>query len=105
MWRPMAVVEHTLTKSYPADPMAVPEIRQEVVQLAAAAGVSDDQREAIRLAVSEAVTNVVVHAYRWRAGRIYVTAAVVSDELWVLIGDSGCGMNTRSDSPGLGLGL
>jgi serine/threonine-protein kinase RsbW len=101
----MSVVEHTLTKSYPADPVAVPEIRQEVVALAAAAGAPDEQLEAIKLAVSEAVTNVVVHAYRWRPGRIYVTAAAVSDELWVLIGDSGCGMNARSNSPGLGLGL
>jgi serine/threonine-protein kinase RsbW len=101
----MAAAADTLNRTYAAEPASVPAIRQEVVELAVAAGAPHEQVEAIRLAVSEAVTNVVVHAYRWRPGRIYVTAAVVSDELWVLIGDTGCGMNVRSDSPGLGLGL
>jgi anti-sigma regulatory factor (Ser/Thr protein kinase) len=101
----MSALGNSLTKSYPAEPASVPSVRQEIAELALAAGGSPEQVEAIKLAVSEAVTNVVVHAYRWRPGRIYVTAAAVSDELWVLIGDNGCGMNARSNTPGLGLGL
>jgi anti-sigma regulatory factor (Ser/Thr protein kinase) len=61
--------------------------------------------EAVRLAVSEALANAVVHAYSERPGSIQVTAAVAADELWVLISDDGCGMHPRTDSPGLGLGL
>ncbi len=101
----MSAVRNTLNRSYPAEASSVPEVRHDVAELASAAGASPEQLEAIGLAVTEAVTNVVLHAYRWRAGRVYVTAAGVSDELWVLIGDNGCGLNARSDSPGLGLGL
>lgn len=60
----------------------------------------------LRLAVSEAVTNVVVHAYRGgRSGTVSVAGAIASGELWVLISDSGCGYQTPPERPGLGLGL
>lgn len=95
----------TLTRSYAAEAESVPLVRADIARFASEAGASEEQLDAVRLAVSEAVTNVVLHAYRWRAGRVYVTAAAVSGELWVLIGDSGCGMNAQSNSPGLGLGL
>jgi anti-sigma regulatory factor (Ser/Thr protein kinase) len=77
-----------------------------VAEFAAAAGAPHEQVEAVRLAASEAITNAVVHAYRDGGdGQVHVTAAVISDELWVLVGDDGCGMQAESDSPGLGLGL
>ena len=34
-----------------------------------------------------------------------VTAALVSDELWILVSDDGCGLEPRTNRPGLGLGL
>ena len=47
-----------------------------------------------------------MHAYRnGEAGRLHVTAAVASDELWVLIGDDGRGLHAWNDSRGLGIGL
>lgn len=57
------------------------------------------------LASSEAVTNAVVHAYRGERGSVYVTAAVASGELWILIADDGCGLEARADRPGFGFGL
>jgi anti-sigma regulatory factor (Ser/Thr protein kinase) len=65
---------------------------------------------AVDLAVTEAVTNVVVHAYRHRApadepGRVRVGVAIESDAAWVVVADDGIGMAPRTDSPGLGMGL
>jgi anti-sigma regulatory factor (Ser/Thr protein kinase) len=65
---------------------------------------------AVELAVSEAVNNAVVHAYRDRdpaagPGRVRVTAVVRGDELLVTVVDEGSGMRPRLDSPGAGLGL
>jgi serine/threonine-protein kinase RsbW len=61
----------------------------------------------VRLAVSEAATNVVVHAYRDapKAGEIELAASLAGGELWVIVADSGSGLRARRDSPGLGLGL
>ena len=61
--------------------------------------------EAIRLAVTEAVANVVRHGYPERPGAFHVTTAVAGGELWVLVSDDGCGYQTPSQSPGLGWGL
>ena len=95
-----------LNESYPAIPETVPVARRAVGAVAAAAGVSDERLEEIRLAVSEALTNAVVHAYSdGEGGRFHVTAAVASDELWVLIGDDGRGLHAPNDSRGLGIGL
>jgi anti-sigma regulatory factor (Ser/Thr protein kinase) len=95
----------TLSQSYPATPASVREGRDAVVALAAAAGGSREQLEAIRLACSEALTNVVVHAYPGAAGQLHVSAGVVRGELWVLVADDGCGLRAHSDGPGLGFGL
>jgi serine/threonine-protein kinase RsbW len=60
----------------------------------------------IRLAVTEACTNVVVHAYPdGEEGPMEVTATLWMDELRVVVRDEGRGIGPRPDSPGLGLGL
>ncbi|HUN79684.1 MAG TPA: ATP-binding protein [Solirubrobacteraceae bacterium] len=60
----------------------------------------------IRLAVTEACTNVVVHAYPdGREGPMEVIASLLGDELTVIVRDEGHGVGPRPDSPGLGLGL
>jgi serine/threonine-protein kinase RsbW len=94
-----------LSESFPAVAGSVPLAREALTDFAAAAGAAKDQLYAIRLAASEALTNVVMHAYRGAPGRIYVSAAVASSELWVLIADDGCGLRPGSDSSGLGIGL
>ncbi len=60
----------------------------------------------IRLAVTEACTNVVVHAYPdGGEGPMEVLATLLGDELAVVVRDEGRGIGPRPDSPGLGLGL
>ena len=65
------------------------------------------QLENLRVAVSEAITNVVVHAYPdGTAGTVRVTVEQDGQpEVYVAVRDEGSGLRPRPDSPGLGLGL
>jgi anti-sigma regulatory factor (Ser/Thr protein kinase) len=67
--------------------------------------VPDQALADIKLAVTEACTNVVVHAYPDGEGPLGVSAWVHDDRLTVVVHDEGRGMLPRADSPGLGLGL
>ena len=61
---------------------------------------------AIAIAVSEALTNVVIHAYRDNGGGpMRISATMLADALLVVVSDDGVGMTPRSDSPGLGMGM
>ncbi len=101
----MQRVTPSFGESYEARPEAVARARAALGRFAADAGAGEAQIEDVRLAVSEAVTNAVLHGYRGDPGRVHVTAAITSGELWILISDDGCGMQPRADRPGLGLGL
>jgi serine/threonine-protein kinase RsbW len=60
----------------------------------------------VALAVTEATTNVVVHAYRHgTAGAMRVVACAEPTGLVVVVRDYGCGMSPNPQSPGAGLGL
>jgi stage II sporulation protein AB (anti-sigma F factor) len=91
--------------SFPALATSVPEARNVVASLAARYGAGWEDLERIRLVVSEAVTNSIVHAYREPTGNVHVTAAVIADELTIVVADDGCGLGAAPPSPGLGLGL
>jgi serine/threonine-protein kinase RsbW len=86
----------------------VPGVRRLAVQFAQANGVQERLLADLHLAISEAVTNGVIHAFRNQehAGTITVTldirAGVVAE---VVVRDDGMGLSRRDDSPGLGLGL
>ena len=59
----------------------------------------------VALAVSEAVGNSVVHAFRFgKQGSILVRAETTQDALIVIVRDDGVGMVPDLDRPGLGLG-
>ncbi len=94
-----------MTVDYLAVPDSVAEARAAVVDFARIAGIGGQQLENLRLAVSEAVSNVVRHAYPSGPGPLSVTVGRAGEELWVLVADRGCGHQTRSANPGLGLGL
>jgi serine/threonine-protein kinase RsbW len=93
-----------VSSSYPADADAVVLIRRLVSDLAGRADADAERIDAIRLAVSEAATNSVLHGYRDRPGEIHLTAQVIDDELSVSIADDGGGLIDPSESPGLGWG-
>jgi stage II sporulation protein AB (anti-sigma F factor) len=87
-----------------ASPAAVPGVRRAVVDFAELHGVGYGPD--VALAVSEAITNAVLHGYRDGAtGDVRVVACAEPDRLVVVVRDYGCGMSPHPDSPGLGLGL
>jgi serine/threonine-protein kinase RsbW/stage II sporulation protein AB (anti-sigma F factor) len=95
-----------LVRRLRAQPDQVRVIRAEVMAFAVAHGARDPG--AVALAVSEAVTNAVVHAYvdAPEPGEIEVIAERVGEDcLEILVCDEGRGMLPRHDSPGVGLGL
>ena len=51
-----------------------------------------EQINEIKTAVSEAVTNAIVHGYRDSIGIIYITAKIRGTKLTVTIRDRGCGI-------------
>ena len=51
-----------------------------------------EQINEIKTAVSEAVTNAIVHGYRDSIGVIYITAKIRGTKLTVTIRDRGCGI-------------
>jgi serine/threonine-protein kinase RsbW len=90
----------------PAEPGAIGQLRREVVAYAAQVGADEAVREALRLAVSEALTNVVVHAYDGERGMMTLEAGCEdAGQLLIRVLDEGRGLTPRPVSPGLGLGL
>jgi anti-sigma regulatory factor (Ser/Thr protein kinase) len=81
--------------------------RQAIREFALAAEPTDHALGSIAVCVSEAMTNVVVHAYRDAPtpGLIDMEAELNGDSLTVWVRDQGHGLEPRLDSPGLGLGL
>jgi stage II sporulation protein AB (anti-sigma F factor) len=96
----------SLQVSFDAVAPSVPASRRAVGEVARAHGACTEDVQRIELAVSEAVTNAIVHGYGLQArGRIHVMAAVSEQELLVLVADDGCGLGAAPASSGLGLGL
>jgi serine/threonine-protein kinase RsbW len=81
-------------------------VRHALGGLGEAFDVPEPKLSDIRLAVTEACANVVVHAYpNDREGPMEIVASKDDDALTVLVRDWGRGIGPRPDSPGLGLGL
>src|SRR4051794_15933525 len=90
----------------PAEPAAVGTIRNGVREFARERGGTDALLIDLALAVTEAVTNSVVHAFIDREpGTVRTRIQAAPNELVVVVTDNGRGMQPRADSPGLGLGL
>jgi serine/threonine-protein kinase RsbW len=92
-----------------ATPESVGAARRALAVYCAEHGAARATTDRVLLSVSEAVTNALVHAYRYvaepAAGRIQLEARFGEAALVVVVRDFGCGMAPRLDSPGLGLGL
>jgi anti-sigma regulatory factor (Ser/Thr protein kinase) len=94
-----------LELSLPARAENVAVVRHAFGGLGDVLDVSDQTLSDIKLAVTEACTNVVVHAYPEGEGPLGVRARVDDRRLTVVVTDEGRGIVPRADSPGLGLGL
>lgn len=80
--------------------------RRLVTEFARRVGVPDGLIEGVRLAVSEAVGNVVLHGYRGNcAGDVTVVTVADDSRLEVVVRDDGCGMSPHPEGGGAGLGL
>jgi anti-sigma regulatory factor (Ser/Thr protein kinase) len=89
----------------PGTPLGVRMLRREMAGVAKDCGMDAEGIADVRLAVTEAATNAVIHAYAEAEGDLRVTAAMHDGELAIVIGDTGPGLVERRDSPGLGVGL
>ncbi len=89
-----------------AVPVSVPRLRGELSDWLAGAGLDGQHAQRVRLAVNEALTNAVVHAFVGaRPGTVLLVAETVRDGVDVRVLDDGRGMGPRHDSPGLGMGV
>ena len=93
--------------AFRAIPQAAMEARRATRQLVERTGADPAALPSIVLCVTEAVANVVTHAYRneREPGQVELEASRPTGTLCVSVRDRGCGMAPRDDSPGAGLGL
>jgi len=92
-------------------PASVPVARNALSELCRELGLAGDLTDRVGLAVTEACTNVVLHAYdidsRDRAFTVH--AIVIGSSLAVTVRDAGCGIreppSPASRNAGLGLGM
>ncbi len=89
-----------------ATPSAVPELRRRATEFVSIASGSEEVTQAVALAVSETVTNAVVHAYNGQTrGQVSVSCHADGERFVLEVVDDGTGIWLRQDSPGIGHGL
>jgi anti-sigma regulatory factor (Ser/Thr protein kinase) len=97
-----------VTLTLPARPEGVGVVRQALSGLADALALDGAVLADAKMAVTEACTNVVVHAYGERDGRLEVEMLADDASVTVVVRDQGSGIKpraTRHEPTALGLGL
>lgn len=89
----------------PARPENVAVVRHVLGALGDALGLPPAVTDDMRLAVTEACTNVVRHAYPGPEGTIDVVVRPSGETLEIMVSDTGRGIAPSPDSGGPGLGL
>ena len=97
--------ESAIRLTMPARAENVVVVRHVVAALAEAVGMPADLVDDIRLAVTEACTNVVRHAYAGAEGPLEVLVSSEADALNVVVLDHGRGIQPHPGGNGMGLGL
>jgi anti-sigma regulatory factor (Ser/Thr protein kinase) len=101
-----ARTDSVIELSLPARPENVAVIRHVLGAFAEAQRLRPEVVEDLRLAVTEACTNVVRHAYSaGEPGTIDLTITPAEDALRVVVSDRGRGIGPSPDTKGPGLGL
>ena len=99
----MTALDQEVRLDLPREPESVGIARHAVAALAERFGLPVDD---VKIAVSEAVGNAVLHAYRGgKSGFIKVFARQDRGRLLVTVSDDGIGMTPNPGSTGLGLGI
>lgn len=101
-------VEPEVRLVLPALPANVALVRQALAGLADELGVDATRTADMKIALTEACTNVVVHAYDGEPGPLEVTMAVEHGRLVLTVRDRGTGLRplpSRDDGAPLGFGL
>jgi serine/threonine-protein kinase RsbW len=102
---PVPALHSDIRLTLPARPENVAVVRQVIAALADVLNLAEAIRDDMRLAVTEACTNVVRHAYHGDDGTIDVVVRPRGDALEVIVEDSGRGIGPSPDTTGPGLGL
>jgi anti-sigma regulatory factor (Ser/Thr protein kinase) len=99
-------VDTDVNLTLPARPENVSVIRHVLGAFAEALRLPDELVEDLRLAVTEACTNVVRHAYPpERTGPVEISIKPLEEHVTIIVSDHGRGIGTSSDTTGPGLGL
>ena len=89
----------------PGTALGIRQVRHAMAGIAHECGMDANGIADVRLAVTEAATNAVMHAYAETEGDLRVTATIREGQLAIVVADAGPGLVEREDSPGLGVGL
>ena len=102
--RPIVVAAHWAGDAVPGE---VGRHRSAAGTFASRFGASDALVVDVRLAVSEALSNVIMHAYSGDPGRLETRADAdpTSGLVTFSVRDYGIGFGPRPDSPGMGMGI
>ncbi len=103
---PVPALDSDIRLTVPARPENVAVVRHVLGALAEALALPPALIDDMRLAVTEACTNVVRHAYEGHGeGTIDVVVRPKGEELEVVVADDGRGLGPSPDTAGPGLGL
>ncbi|OEH85949.1 anti-sigma F factor [Desulfuribacillus stibiiarsenatis] len=72
--------------------------RATVAAFAAKLDPTVEELEDIKTAVSEAVTNAIIHGYNRQSGFVYIEATIDSDGIEIIIRDEGCGIQNVDEA-------
>ena len=103
-----AAVAPEVRLTMPARAEGVGVVRQALAGMADALDFEAAVLADMKMAVTEACTNVVVHAYDHDAGQLEVQMLAEEDGLTIVVRDQGSGIQpraSRTEPPALGLGL
>ena len=102
------MTEPEVVLNMPARAEGVGVVRQALAGMADALDFDSVTLADMKMAVTEACTNVVVHAYEEDAGQLEVQMLASEEDLTIVVRDHGGGIHPRAsrrETPALGLGL
>lgn len=108
---PAGLRHHCLRLRLPVRPETVRTGRRAAAQFAEEVGCGGETLWKVRVAVSEALTNVLLHAHPEPSAdgeplhHLVLAAEADAASCTISVCDEGIGLQARADSPGLGLGL